>query len=246
MAIVTERWDGMWWTRRHRARDGIAGRDKLRERSHGRAGRTMPKRTAKSCGPDASMVGVKSVEGKSARPGADEPTIRRRRGHESPIPRGERDISRKAIAQGMSDVLRCPVCSCAHSLHNFAHETAGAARILHSLLPLWREATTGKPRANHAARRRTCIRYLKMNRISLSVIASAAKQSIYQPARCQMDCFAALAMTVMEFWRHRRARHNAPQRRFSHLSKSRDGRTIPLPTQSRAELQPRRRRWDKT
>src|SRR5437667_2157449 len=30
--------------------------------------------------------------------------------------RGERVISRKAIAQGMSDVLRCPVCSCAHSL----------------------------------------------------------------------------------------------------------------------------------
>jgi hypothetical protein len=33
LAIVTERWDGMWWTRRHRARDRIAGRDKLRERS---------------------------------------------------------------------------------------------------------------------------------------------------------------------------------------------------------------------
>ncbi len=35
LAIVTERWDGMWWTRRHRARDGMAGRDKLRERSEG-------------------------------------------------------------------------------------------------------------------------------------------------------------------------------------------------------------------
>src|SRR2546430_6449407 len=30
--------------------------------------------------------------------------------------RGDHAISRKAIAQGMSDVLRCPVCSCAHSL----------------------------------------------------------------------------------------------------------------------------------
>ena len=30
--------------------------------------------------------------------------------------RGDHVISRKAIAQGMSDVLRCPVCSCAHSL----------------------------------------------------------------------------------------------------------------------------------
>src|SRR5450755_1250536 len=26
LAIVTERWDGMWWTRRHRARDGMAER----------------------------------------------------------------------------------------------------------------------------------------------------------------------------------------------------------------------------
>src|ERR1700676_889899 len=31
LAIVTERWDGMRWTRRHRARDGIAGGDNLRE-----------------------------------------------------------------------------------------------------------------------------------------------------------------------------------------------------------------------
>ena len=44
-------------------------------------------------------------------------------------------ISRKAIAQGMSDCLRCPVRSCAISCLPFAHETAGAARIRHSLLP---------------------------------------------------------------------------------------------------------------
>ena len=31
----------------------------------------------------------------------------------SPLHRGERDISRKAIAQGMSECFRCPVCSCA-------------------------------------------------------------------------------------------------------------------------------------
>src|SRR5687767_10069346 len=101
------------------------------------------------------MVGVKSAEGKSARPGADEPAIRGRRGHESPIPRGEREISRKAIAQGMSDALRCPVCSCAAFFHDFAHETAGAARIRHSLLPLRRDndrQTSGKScRENVAA-----------------------------------------------------------------------------------------------
>jgi hypothetical protein len=50
--------------------------------------------------------------------------------------RGDHAISRKAIAQGMSDVLRCPVCSCAAFFALFAHEIAGAARIRHSLRPL--------------------------------------------------------------------------------------------------------------
>src|SRR6266496_3822981 len=30
-----------------------------------------------------------------------------------PAHRGEREVSRKAIAQGMSECFRCPVCSCA-------------------------------------------------------------------------------------------------------------------------------------
>ena len=53
----------------------------------------------------------------------------------SPARRGDHVISRKAIAQGMSDVLRCPVRSCALSFLPFAHETADATRIRHSLLP---------------------------------------------------------------------------------------------------------------
>ena len=40
----------------------------------------------------------------------------RRRWQQYMAHRGERVISRKAIAQGMPDVLRCPVCSCAHFL----------------------------------------------------------------------------------------------------------------------------------
>ena len=62
-----------------------------------------------------------------------------RYGGKRAVLRGEHAISRKATAQGMSDVLRCPVCSCACSLVHVAHETAGAARIRHSLRPLnWR------------------------------------------------------------------------------------------------------------
>jgi len=90
LAIVTERWDGMRWTRRCRAWSLFAGRFFVSGQR--RAGRTMPKRTVKSCGPDASVVGVKSAEGKSPRPGADEPAIRRRRRQQSPILRGEREV----------------------------------------------------------------------------------------------------------------------------------------------------------
>src|ERR1700730_11312530 len=94
---------------------GTAGRASRPVSGHRACRRAVLKRTVKSCGPGASMVGVKSAEGKSARPGADEPAIRRRRRQPSPILRGDHDISRKAIAQGMSDCLRCPVCSCALS-----------------------------------------------------------------------------------------------------------------------------------
>ena len=58
-------------------------------------------------------------------------------GDNKPVHRGERVISRKAIAQGMSECFRCPVCSCAPLFAQFAHETAGAACTRHSLLPLF-------------------------------------------------------------------------------------------------------------
>ena len=66
-------------------------------------------------------------------------TLLRGDGGKRAVLRGEHAISRKAIAQGMSDCLRCPVCSCSHSSVHIAHETAGAARIRHSLRPLFRE-----------------------------------------------------------------------------------------------------------
>src|ERR1700754_4914278 len=49
---------------------------------------------------------------------------------------GERGVSRKAIAQGMSDASAEPVCSCALYSTHFAHGTADAARIRHSPRPL--------------------------------------------------------------------------------------------------------------
>src|SRR6266478_4869496 len=141
----------------------------------------MLKRTAKSCGPDASVVGVKS-----------------QRRQESPILRGEREISRKAIAQGMSDCLRCPVCSCAIFVLPFARETAGAARIRHSLLPLLRDNET---QTSGASRRENVDVYLLFE-IRIETLdpslrgALATKQSILL-VLAKLDCFASLAMTLI-------------------------------------------------
>src|ERR1700712_1649391 len=91
------------------------------------AGRARPKRTAKTCGPDAATLASIHL-GAFDFPG--------RNGGKRAVLRGDHVISRTAIAQGMSDVLRCPVCSCAPCFVHVAHETAGAARIRHSLRPL--------------------------------------------------------------------------------------------------------------
>ena len=64
------------------------------------------------------------------------PRCWRRRWQQYMAHRGERVISCKAIAQGMSDVLRF-TCMLMRALFvHVAHEIAGAARIRHSLRPL--------------------------------------------------------------------------------------------------------------
>src|SRR5437763_17156468 len=89
---------------------------------------TERRRTAKSCGPGAAMLALSCAGISRAATVANKPAHR-----------GEREVSRKAIAQGMSDCLRCPVCSCAPFLRTLAHEIAGAARTRHSLRPLFSE-----------------------------------------------------------------------------------------------------------
>src|SRR2546430_16866826 len=88
-----------------------------------------PRRTAKDCGPDAAMLA-------SSLGSNPQVTVANKPAH-----RGERDISRKTIAQGMSECFRCPVCSCAPTVQFLAHETAGAARTRHSLRPRFKRGT---------------------------------------------------------------------------------------------------------
>ena len=63
-------------------------------------------------------------------------------GDNKPAHRGEHEVSRKAIAQGMSECFRSPVCSCAPNAQFLAHETAGAVGTRLSLRPLFEEAQT--------------------------------------------------------------------------------------------------------
>src|SRR6266436_5364829 len=130
-------------------------------------------RTAKSCGSDAPIVGVKPVR-RSAGDGV------KKRGH-----RGEREVNRKTIARGMPG--RSGVTAVTNSYAFFiAYEAAGALGTRHSLRPLFSERRNdfSKPRAYRAAGMR------RHGRNWQAVIASEAKQSIL-PSNGRMDCFVA-------------------------------------------------------
>jgi hypothetical protein len=112
-----------------------------------RAGRTALLRTAKPCGP-GTRCWCQVREGEAARPGRPfavnlRTTVTRRTRR-----RGERGISRQPIAQGMPECLPLNLYARVHFFFAHpAHETAGAARTRHSLLPLlWGEGLR-KPRA---------------------------------------------------------------------------------------------------
>src|SRR5436190_2250182 len=60
-----------------------------------------------------------------------------RDGGKRAVLRGEHDISRKAIAQGMSGCPRLYLYARVRIFYHFAHGTAGAASTRHSLRPLY-------------------------------------------------------------------------------------------------------------
>jgi hypothetical protein len=125
LAIATKRWDGMRWTR---AASGVC---------------FAPDEALSAYG-EVVWFWRRDAGAKLAEQSVSD-------GDNKPAHRGERDISRKAIAQGMSECFRSPVCSCAPLFAQFAHETAGAACTRRSLLPLFLrrdnefENNSGKP-----------------------------------------------------------------------------------------------------
>jgi hypothetical protein len=135
----------MRWTRQRR------GANILR-------GRTTLMRTAKSCGPDAPTLASSSREASFL--GA---TVARKPGH-----RGEREISRKTIAQGRPGDSGGPVVTNARA-HYSTRAAAGATGTRLSLRPLF---WGGSNLHNSGAIRRG------MADAHLAVIASVAKQSI--------------------------------------------------------------------
>src|ERR1700754_2839151 len=84
-------------------------------------------------------------------------TLLRDDGDNKPAHRGEHEVSRKAIAQGMSECFRSPVCSYAPNAQFLAHETAGAARTRHSLRPLLKRGTTNLESSGKSCRENTAV-----------------------------------------------------------------------------------------
>src|SRR6266568_4574039 len=104
-------------------------------------------RTAKSCGSDAPIVGVKSAI-RSAGDGV------KKRGH-----RGEREVSRKTIARGMPGRSGVTVVTTLVCFVLF--RTRGCGRIGRPAFPapsdLRRRDIKGKTRAKPAARSQSCV-----------------------------------------------------------------------------------------
>ena len=157
LAIVTERWGRSCGGRGGivRGRDGRAG--KLRERfwnvltsGAGAYGKSVWTRRL-------TVAGVKSCGGAAGPTG---PGRRFPRGDGGDKGRNSPRLARDKPSSHCAGNVGCSplpcMLVCAYFYH-IAHETAGAARIRHSLLPCFKGETTGKPRAIRAARSRTCI-----------------------------------------------------------------------------------------
>ena len=106
LAIVTNVGAGSGGRGRAGAQEGSQGGFYRPVSDRGARRRTALKRTAKTCGPDASAVGVKS-RGGFASPTGRTKTYSRGDGVKQARSPGRARISRKAIAQGMPDCLRC-------------------------------------------------------------------------------------------------------------------------------------------
>ena len=104
-------------------------------------------------------------------------------GNRASAHRGERVISRKAIAQGRSGVHRCPVCSCAAFLALCAHETAGAARTRSSLRPLTSRAERSSKLGRFAPRDRERVFGRHCERSEAIHLATRRKNGLLRCAR---------------------------------------------------------------
>jgi hypothetical protein len=173
----------------------------------------MPKRTAKSCGPDASVVGVKSCGGAESPTG---PTCR--------FPQG--DGGKKARYSGVSAYkpsshcagnvgsppLPCMlVCAlfaqfCARDRGCSAHPAFPAPSFLSRDNDMQTSGTCRRENADVYLLFEPIGR-LRLNQNSNNVIArSSLRRSnpSYNQYRCEMDCFASLAMTVRDSGQQRR------------------------------------------
>ncbi len=95
-----------------------------------------------------------------------------------------------------------PVCSCAHSSHNLAHETAGAARTRHSLLPLlWEKGRNVRSHLGQIVPRECKAMFEMATAIATHSLSSPAQAG--DPVR---RGFSAQALLSLEYWIARSSR----------------------------------------
>jgi hypothetical protein len=159
---------------RHERGTGCSGRGWCQRRG-------CLKRTAKTCGPDAPTLASSWWK-----------QFRLRRWQKSPVTEESTEETVKTIARGMPDVSGVTVVTNACAYYHYARGCGRAERPAFPAPSDWRvRKIPGKTRAKHAAGMRTDV--------SICVIArsGATKQSI-SPRKGRMDCFAALAKTVLK------------------------------------------------
>jgi hypothetical protein len=189
IAIVTDAgWDAVDAAASCAQRDRRAGEEPVSDQQH--ADERRLQRTAKSCGPDAPTLASSSRMLCRPNRASDTTLVRRRRWQKSPVTEESTKEPVKTIACGNAGRFRCTRCySCAfyHYEVRTRLRVQRAPGIPHALFGREINANLGRNAPRGRSRERNYI----------NVIASEAKQSILSSRRA-MDCFASLAMTVLE------------------------------------------------
>ena len=155
-----ERWGGERWTRRCPRARLIAGRIYRSVSGHDARRRTARRRTAKACGPDASVVGVKSRGGFESPTGRTTPYSRGDGVKQARSPGRARYRPLKPLRRESRIASAGPVCSCACFFAQVCTRDRGCSAHPAFPAPSFFQRVRNflcRPRADRAAGTRRCV-----------------------------------------------------------------------------------------